>query len=114
VPRRNVAALGTIVQWARDAGDAVAAEILRHAAEELTLAAGSVAARLDMRGESFPFVLAGGIFRGVPWLIEDLRRRLVEVAPRSTVQPLLEEPAVGAVSLALAEARGGAVIPAYA
>jgi len=77
------------------------------------LAARSVAARLEMRGEPFPFVLAGGIFRVVPWLVDELGRRLLEVAPRCHVQSLAEEPAVGAVSLALAEARGGAAIPAY-
>jgi N-acetylglucosamine kinase-like BadF-type ATPase len=113
VPRKNVATLGPIVQRAAMDGDAVATQILERAAEELVLAAGSVAARLEMRGDAFPFVLAGGIFRVVPWLSEELGRRLLEVAPRCQVQPLVEEPAVGAVSLALAEARGGAVIPAY-
>jgi N-acetylglucosamine kinase-like BadF-type ATPase len=113
VPRTHVAALGPLVQRAASSGDAVARDILERAAEELVLAARSVAARLEMRGEPFPFVLAGGIFRVVPWLVDELGRRLLEVAPRCHVQPLAEEPAVGAVSLALAEARGGAAIPAY-
>jgi N-acetylglucosamine kinase len=112
-PRKNVATVGPVVQRARDAGDAVAAQILERAAEELSLAAGSVAARLDMRGDEFPFVLAGGAFRAVPWVVEELRRRLIEVAPRCQVQLLEEEPAVGAVRLAIAEARGGAQIPKY-
>jgi N-acetylglucosamine kinase-like BadF-type ATPase len=113
MPRKHVAALGPIVQGAAASGDAVARDILERAAEELVLAARSVAARLEMRGEPFPFVLAGGIFRVVPWLVDELGRRLLEVAPRGRVEPLAEEPAVGAVSLALAEARGGAAIPAY-
>jgi N-acetylglucosamine kinase-like BadF-type ATPase len=113
VPRRHVAALGPIVQGAASAGDAAARHILERAAEELVLAARSVAARLEMRGEPFPFVLAGSIFRVVPWLVAELGRRLLEVAPRCHVLPLAEEPAVGAVSLALAEARGGAAVPAY-
>ena len=66
-----------------------------------------------MRGDAFTFYLAGGVFRVVPWLAEELPRRLVEVAPRSQAQMLDEEPAVGAVWLALAEARGGARIPRY-
>jgi hypothetical protein len=53
------------------------------------------------------------VFRVVPWLAEELPRRLAEVAPRSQVQVLDEEPAVGAVWLALAEARGGARVPRY-
>jgi hypothetical protein len=66
-----------------------------------------------MRGDAFAFYLAGGVFRVVPWLAEEMPRRLVEVAPRSQVQMLHEEPAVGAVWLALEEARGGARLPHY-
>jgi N-acetylglucosamine kinase-like BadF-type ATPase len=113
VPRRNVATLGPIVQKAHEQGDAVATQILEEAAEELSLAARSAATRLDMRGDEFPFVLAGGAFRVVPWLVTELTRRLVEIAPRSEVRLLKEEPAAGAVALALDEARGGAQIPPY-
>lgn len=112
-PRRSVAAVGPIVERAAARGDAVATRILEHAAEELVLGARSVAARLEMRGDTFTFYLAGGVFRVVPWLADELPRRLVEVAPRCEVQILNEEPAVGAVWLALAEARGGAQIPRY-
>jgi N-acetylglucosamine kinase-like BadF-type ATPase len=113
VPRANVATLGPIVQGARDRGDAVATQILEHAADELSLAAASVAARLEMRGEAFPFVLAGSMFRVVPSLEGDLRKRLVEVAPRAEVQPLEAEPALGAVALALSDLRGGVSLPKY-
>jgi N-acetylglucosamine kinase-like BadF-type ATPase len=96
-----------------DANDAVATRILERAADELLLAAGSVASRLEMRGDAFTFFLSGGAFRVVPRLVADLERRLVEIAPRSQVQRLEIEPAVGAVRLALAEARGRAQIPRY-
>jgi len=112
-PRMAVAALGPLVQRVREAGDAVAGRILERAAEELVLAARSVTARLEMRGEAFGFHLAGSVFRLVPWLVADLTRRLAEVAPRSAVSLLDVEPAMGAVRLALAEARGGAEIPRY-
>ena len=113
VPRMTVAALGPIVQRAAVEGDAVANRILERAADELVLAARSVASRLEMRGDAFTFFLAGGVFRVVPWLAEELPRRLAEVAPRCHVQLLDAEPAVGAVWLALAEARGGATVPRY-
>jgi len=113
MPRVSVAALGPIVQRVADQGDAVATRILERAAEELVLAAQSVASRLEMRGDEFTFYLAGGAFRVVPWLADELSRRLVEVAPRGQVQVLDDEPAVGAVWLALAEARGGAKVPRY-
>jgi N-acetylglucosamine kinase-like BadF-type ATPase len=113
VPRSDVAMLGAIVQATHERGDAVATQILEDAAEELLLAARSVASRLDMRGDEFPFILSGGTFRFVPWLAEQLKLRLIEIAPRSQVRLLTDEPANGAVALALEEARGGARIPAY-
>jgi N-acetylglucosamine kinase-like BadF-type ATPase len=113
LPRRNVATLGPLVQRACGAGDAIAARILDRAAEELALAAGSVTERLGMRGDAFPFVLSGGVFSAVPSLEGALRRRLLEVAPRAHTTLLGGEPALGALQLALAEARGGARIPSY-
>jgi len=112
-PRSSVAALGPIAQRAAEEGDAVAVRILERAAEELVMAARSVATRLEMRGDAFSFYLAGGVFKVVPWLAVELKRRLVEVAPRAQVESLDQEPAVGAVWLALAETRGGARIPQY-
>ncbi|MGE5246341.1 MAG: N-acetylglucosamine kinase [Betaproteobacteria bacterium] len=114
LPRASVAAIGPIVQDAAAAGDAVATRILERAAAELVAAAQAVASRLEMRGDSFRFVLAGGVFGVVPWLASELTRRLVEVAPRSDVRRLEVEPAAGAVHLALAHARGGAHLPTYA
>jgi len=112
-PRTSVAALGPIVQQVAQRGDAVARGVLERGADELVLAARSVATRLDMRGDAFTFYLAGGVFRVVPWLADEVPLRLVEVAPRCHAQILTEEPAQGAVWLALAEARGGAPVPRY-
>jgi N-acetylglucosamine kinase-like BadF-type ATPase len=112
-PRQRVAALGPIVQHAAATGDAVATRILEAAADELVLSARSVTAKLEMRGDPFTFLLAGSVFRVVPWLAEELPRRLIEVAPRSQARLLDHEPASGAVWLALAEARGGARVPRY-
>ena len=111
--RQAVAALGPVVERARGEGDVVAAEILRSAGEELARAAGSVIERLHMRGDTFQIVLAGGMFRVIPWLIDDIRRRLAEVAPRATVLRLDVEPAVGAIRLALRELRGDVRVPPY-
>jgi N-acetylglucosamine kinase-like BadF-type ATPase len=83
LPRMSVAALGPVVQHARDTGDAVATGILARAADELTLAAGSVATRLRMRDDAFRFVLAGGVFRAVPWLADELGHRLNSSRPEA-------------------------------
>lgn len=112
----NPAAIGALarcVQSAFGEGDAVAVGILRGGANELETFAMSVARRLGLVGQPFPFILAGGIFRAVPWLKEELERRLPVDAPRSTVHLLEREPASGAVTLALQEAHGGAKIPIY-
>jgi N-acetylglucosamine kinase-like BadF-type ATPase len=111
--RRVVASLGPIVERARANGDPVAGEILREASQELVAATASVIRQLGMRGEVFPTVLAGGMFRTVPWLETDVVSRLGEVAPRTTAARLTVEPAHGAVRLALAETAGHARIPVY-
>jgi hypothetical protein len=66
-----------------------------------------------MRGDAFLAVLGGGIFRGIPWLVEDLTRRMSEIAPRASIHRLDVEPAVGAVRLAIAAARGSFAAPTY-
>ncbi len=111
--RRAVAGLSGVVQGAADDGDVVARQVLSDAADELVLAVRSVATRLEMRGLQFPLVLSGSLFRVVPTLLSDVLVRLAEVAPRSQPKVLDVEPAMGAVRLALAEARGGARVPQY-
>ncbi len=108
-----IGALARSVQAAFNEGDEVAIGILRGAANELESSALSVARRLKLVGQPFTFLLAGGIFRAVPWLQEELQRRLPVAAPRSQVRLLEVEPATGAVALALQEARGGARVPVY-
>jgi N-acetylglucosamine kinase-like BadF-type ATPase len=111
--RRVIGSLGAVVDRAREDGDPVAIDIMQQAADELALAAASVITRLDMRGEPFPILLSGGMLRESVWLSAEVRRRMAEVAPRAVVAPLTAEPAVGAVRLAIAEARGGVRVPPY-
>ncbi len=111
--RQSLAGMAAVVQRASDAGDAVAGEILGRAAGELAAAARSVVTRLGMRGDLFPTVLAGGILRGIPSLAHEVVTRMAEVAPRSEVRQLEDEPAQGAVTLALRLARGQVTPPSY-
>jgi N-acetylglucosamine kinase-like BadF-type ATPase len=111
--RQAIGALGPLVDRARAEGDVAASEILRLAGEELARAAASVIGRLGMRGAAFRVILAGGMFRAMPWLVDDVVRRLAEVAPRATVAALDVEPARGAVHLALRQSRGGVRVPPY-
>ena len=111
--RHAVAGIASVVQRAGDDGDAVARDILDRAAAELAAAAASVITRLAMRGQVFPTVLSGGVFRGLPSLVPDVAARIREAAPRTEVRRLEVEPAMGAVSLALAAARGRLSLPSY-
>jgi N-acetylglucosamine kinase-like BadF-type ATPase len=108
-----IASLAQCVQGAFNNGDEVAIGILRNAADQLESSAVSVARRLELIGRDFPIVLSGGIFRAVPWLEEELRRRLPLASPRAQPRLLTDEPAGGAVRLALADVRGEFVVPAY-
>jgi N-acetylglucosamine kinase-like BadF-type ATPase len=108
-----IAAVAKYVQGAFTDGDAVAIGILRAAVDELESCAMSVATRLEIAGSEFPIVLAGGMFRAVPWLQEELSRRLPLASPHSRAVPLDVEPALGAVRLAIADAQGAYRVPAY-
>jgi N-acetylglucosamine kinase-like BadF-type ATPase len=108
-----IGALASCVHQAFLQADDVAVGILQAAVHELESAAMSVARRLDLVGTPFPFILAGGIFRAVPWLQQELSRRLPVSSPNSRAQLLTREPAEGAVLLALQDARGVARVPVY-
>jgi N-acetylglucosamine kinase-like BadF-type ATPase len=111
--RQLVASLGQLVEQARAAGDAVAAEILRHAAVELVSAAASVVSRLGMRGDVFHTFLSGGMFKSNRWLAAEVSSRLLEVAPRASTSLLTAEPAMGAVVLARDGVAGRVRVPVY-
>jgi N-acetylglucosamine kinase-like BadF-type ATPase len=108
-----IASVAAHVQAAFDEGDETAVSILENGARELVGCAASVAAQLHMRDEVFRFVLAGGMFRAVPWLATALGVQLPHIAPRAAVERLDHEPAVGAVRLAIALARGEPRVPIY-
>jgi N-acetylglucosamine kinase-like BadF-type ATPase len=110
---RSIAALAKYVQHSRDEGDMVATGILNSAADELMTAATAVMNRLDLTGSAFTFVLAGGMFRAVPWLCDQMQLLLPALAHQSAVMRLEQEPALGAVRLAIAELSGGANLPVY-
>jgi N-acetylglucosamine kinase-like BadF-type ATPase len=108
-----IAALAAHLQPSALGGDGVAADILARGADELVSSALSVMTRLQMGDDGFVFVLAGGIFQAVPWLVDELTRRLTGLAPKARVTRLTVEPALGAVRLAIQELHGGARLPPY-
>jgi N-acetylglucosamine kinase-like BadF-type ATPase len=107
----TIAPLASIVSAAADEGDAVARRLVEAGARELAEAGISVATRLDLA--TGPIVLGGGIFRAVPSLASGVTAEVGRALPRARVEPLTEEPAAGAVRLALALARDRVSVPAY-
>ncbi len=97
--RHRVAQLAPLVEEAAGEGDAEAEALLEQAAHHLSRAAEAAAAPLEMP-ESYPLVLAGGVFKGCPSLVERVTRKLE--LPAAEVSRLEDEPATGAVTLALA------------
>jgi N-acetylglucosamine kinase len=98
LPKHRIAALAPLVEEARVAGDAVAAEIVRQGGAELALAASSVARQLSLGDEPYPVVLAGGAFKACPSLADAVTSAC---EPAARPVPLTAEPAAGAVALAL-------------
>ena len=112
--RQAIAAMAGLVAVAEADGDAVSSEILTAAATELALAARSVIEQLGMRGEAFRVVLSGGLFKMAPAVASAMASRMADVAPRASTAMLADEPALGAVRLALRAARGQLRLPVYA
>jgi N-acetylglucosamine kinase-like BadF-type ATPase len=112
--RQAIAAMAGLVARADADGDAVARDVLSRAADELTLAARSVVEQLGMRGERFRVVLSGGLFKMAPAVASMVAERIGELAPRAATGVLTDEPALGAVRLALRAAAGRLRLPVYA
>jgi N-acetylglucosamine kinase-like BadF-type ATPase len=98
LPRSVIASLAGRVERARAAGDAVAADLLGRAAQELVVAAQAVARKLRF-DKPHPVVLAGGVFHACPSLARMVTDRLG--LPLARPATLDREPAHGAVALAL-------------
>ncbi len=102
-PRHDVAMFSLRVGEVADQGDPAAREILDAAAEELRLAARTVRDRLSLEDAPYDVVLSGGTFRGLPSLERAVASALT--TPNARVRTLEEEPAMGAVKLALEQLR---------
>ena len=96
--RNRVAELASLVEEAATGGDPAAEDLLEHAALHLARAARAVAGQLSFP-ESFPLVLAGGVFRACPSLYHRLENCLE--LPRAQPLRLAGDPARGAVTLAV-------------
>lgn len=104
-PAPAIAAATRAVAQANSEGDEMAADIIRRGAHELAVAVAVVAAKLGL--SDGPVYLAGGAFENVRALEQGVRQELLTALPRAAVEPVAEEPAMGAARLAAALAWGG-------
>jgi N-acetylglucosamine kinase-like BadF-type ATPase len=85
-----------------DAGDPAARNIIRKAGRELGANAAAVARRLNLCGEAFELVLAGGVFRsGSQLLLDTLLETVRAAAPGVQPVRLSAPPVLGGVLLAM-------------
>jgi N-acetylglucosamine kinase-like BadF-type ATPase len=94
--------LAPVLLAVADAGDGIAAQLVRRQAEEIAIMALTVMRRLHLTGQATPVVLGGGVMRGRN---ESLTRQITELvaagAPHAAVHIVDAPPVVGAALLGL-------------
>jgi N-acetylglucosamine kinase-like BadF-type ATPase len=101
-PRPAIAKLSKLVDEAANAGDAVARELLLHAARQLAEITGAVRAQLFEPGEPAKVAYIGGVFKS--GLLRERFRMLVELTDGNTLGAPAYGPAAGALLEAYREA----------
>src|SRR5882672_4236462 len=94
-PRPRVASFSRLVDEAALAGDPVAADILRNAAQQLALLIASIRRQLWTEGEAVRVAYIGGVFRSN--LLLERFRMLVEMEDGTRCEPPAYGPAAGAL-----------------
>ena len=98
-PAPAIAAATRALAVASSEGDALANGILQRGAVALARAASVVARSLALPGG--PLYLSGGAFESLPLLQRLVRLELLGVLPQASVEPVREEPAMGAARIAM-------------
>lgn len=96
--RERLAQLAPTVVAVAQSGDDVARRIIEEAATELANAACSVARQMDFLGAPYPLIFSGGLFKGLPALVETVT--LKAGLPGAVPRLLTRDPAEGALSMA--------------
>lgn len=97
---KTIASLAPLVDLAAEKGDKTAKQILIEAANELVIRANLVIQKLNFRNKKFPLVLIGSVFKS-KIVLTQVKKEIKKFAPRvDFIQPK-QEPAIGAVKLAI-------------
>lgn len=98
-----IASYAPLVIEVAKAGDKVAMDILRDAAEELAQLVNAVVIGLNMKDEEFQVAVSGSVFKAGDILLEPFTESIKAILPKAIVIQPKFEPAMGAVLLALKE-----------
>ena len=98
--RPEIARMASIVFQADAAGDSVASKIVDRAAEELALAARSVATQLTLPADEWVLSVSGGVLLNQPEFRGQLLSRLSETSSPPREMVAVDQPVAGAVRLA--------------
>jgi N-acetylglucosamine kinase-like BadF-type ATPase len=102
IAETRVRELAPLAFEASRAGDAVAAGIVDHLADEVVAMAGAAIRRLRLQRAPVHVALGGGMFRSRdPRLLGRIESGLVAIAPRATVRPIDGPPVLGSALLGL-------------
>jgi len=105
-PIELVASFSKNVAEAAQAGDEIAVEILRGAAQDLAMNVQAAARRSELAGASFPYSTAGGIFNIGPLIEKPFHDFIGEYLPEAEYQKPLGGAIAGAQIMALNKAPG--------
>ncbi|WP_028638311.1 N-acetylglucosamine kinase [Nocardioides sp. URHA0032] len=102
VPEERCAELTPLLFTVAEAGDPVAADVVRHQAREVVALAVAAARRLGVDEEPIDVVLGGGVLTaGHQLLMEEIDRGLAAVAPKAQTRVVTIPPVAGAALLGL-------------
>jgi N-acetylglucosamine kinase-like BadF-type ATPase len=102
VPDSRCAELTPLLFAVAEAGDPVAADVVRRQAQEVVSLAVAAARRLGVLDEPIDVVLGGGVLTaGHQLLMDEIRDRLAREAPKARSRVVATPPVVGAALLAL-------------
>jgi N-acetylglucosamine kinase-like BadF-type ATPase len=97
----RISAFATCMAEEAVKGDAASKTIFETAGEELGLAAGAVATRLEMNDAAFPVALIGSVFLSKALVVPSLQKVLSRYAPKANIVFPSIPPVAGALLLAL-------------
>lgn len=96
----HIADFSRHVAEAAEEGDQVAQGILRQASSDIASDIEAIVTQLGMREDVFPVGAVGSVFKSSAWVLEPLRQRLAQIAPRATLAAPRYPPEVGAAIIA--------------